>query len=158
MSARALLLAAAVAVLAGWAPVPAWAQSLRVDDSASQVLDSSVRMKWDSVAPRAGERPTVTGHVGVLARLDTAPWAGRNGRIYLVLPPPPSGEVVVGWTSRGRLLPGNIRAGERALVYAGPLPAGLLEDTLALTVQADGGRLARAEQLHFAFELDLEAP
>jgi hypothetical protein len=129
-----------------------------VDDSASQVLDNSVRMKWDSIAPRAGERSTVSGDVGVLVRLDTSPWAGRHGRIYLLLPAQPSGEMTARWTTQGRLLPGLLRSGERALVYSGLLPAGLLEDTLRLALRADGGKLVRAEQLTFSFEVDVESP
>lgn len=151
------LLCIAAAWLVGALPVHAQ-QTHRVDDSASQVLANNVRMKWDSVAPKPGERPTVSGEVGVLVRLDTAPWAGRHGRIFLVLPPQASGEITATWTSQGRLMPGVLRSGERTLVYAGLLPAGLLEDTLRLTLQADGGKLVRAEQLHFSFEVDVESP
>lgn len=133
-------------------------QTYRVDDSASQVLASNVRMKWDSIAPRSGENPTVSGDVGILVRLDTSPWVGRQGRIYMMLPAQASGEITATWSSQGRLMPGVLRSGERTLVYAGLLPAGLLEDTLRLTLQADGGKLVRAEQLNFSFEIDVESP
>lgn len=139
--------------------LPAHAQqTYRVDDSASQVLASNVRMKWDSIAPRSGENPTVSGDVGILVRLDTSPWVGRQGRIYMMLPAQASGEITATWSSQGRLMPGVLRSGERTLVYAGLLPAGLLEDTLRLTLQADGGKLVRAEQLNFSFEIDVESP
>lgn len=134
------------------------AETHRVDDSASQVLSNQVRMKWDSTAPQRGARPTVTGDVTVLARLDVSPWAGRQGRIYLTLPVQPIGPVTARWTTQGRLMTGALRAGERALVYAGPIAGGRLEDTLQLTIQADGGELSRPEQLNFAFEIDLESP
>lgn len=149
-----------VIVLVAWlaGTLPTQAATHRVDDSASQVLSSHVRMKWDSVAPQRGARPTVTGEVAVLARLALAPWAGRHGRIYLTLPVQAVGPVTVSWTTQGRLMPGVLRAGGRTLVYAGPIAGGLLEDTLNLTIQADGGELSRPEQLHFAFEIDLESP
>lgn len=134
------------------------AEMHRVDDSASQVLSSHVRMNWDSVAPRHGASPTVSGEVTVLARLDMSPWTGRQGRIYMALPVQPIGPVTAHWTTQGRLMPGTVRAGERTLVYAGPVTGGLLEDTLHLTIQADGGELSRPEQLNFAFEIDLDSP
>ncbi|MHB8912630.1 MAG: hypothetical protein ACYC42_08290 [Lysobacter sp.] len=156
MKAFPALVLAAAAWLAGLPS--ARAETHRVDDSASQVLASNVRMKWDSVAPQRGAPPTVSGAVGVLVRLDTAPWVGRQGRVYLMLPAQASGEITATWTTHGRLLPGMLRSGERTLVYAGLLPGGLLEDTLQLTVRADGGQLTRAEQLNFGFEVDVESP
>ena len=147
---------AASAWLAG--PLPASADTNRVDDRASQVLSNNVRMKWDSVAPQRGARPTMTGEVAVLARLDLAPWVGRHGRIYLTLPAQTVGQVTASWTTQGRLMPGMLRAGGRTLVYAGPIAGGLLEDTLRLTVEADGGELTRPEQLNFSFEIDVESP
>ncbi|MBX9402400.1 hypothetical protein K4L06_13880 [Lysobacter sp. BMK333-48F3] len=139
---------------AGLAP----AATFRVDDSASQVLDNDVQMRWDDAVPGRNARQTVSGALTVLVRLDLSPWQGRQGRVYMTLPASPSGPILAEWTTRGRLLPGALRAGERALVYAGPLPAGLLEDTVRLSLQADGQRLARAEQLHFSFEIDLDTP
>lgn len=130
----------------------------RVDDSTSQVLGNTLKMKWDTTVPQRGQRPTVSGAITVLARLNLAPWQGRTGRVYMTLPPQPFGQVTATWTTQGRLLPGTLRAGERTLVYAGVMPAGLLEDTIRLVIQADGQRLARAEQLNFSFEIDVESP
>ena len=150
------LLFAAAVWLAGM--LPASAETRRVVDSASQVLASNIRMKWDSIAPQRGAPPTVSGDVGVLVRLATAPWAGRQGRIYLALPAQAGGDITATWTTQGRLMPGMLRSGERTLVFVGLLPGGLLEDTLRLTVRADGGQLTRAEQLNFSFEVDVESP
>jgi len=60
--------------------------------------------------------------------------------------------------TQGRLLPGAVRSGERTLVHAGLIDADTLEDTLRLSIQADGRDLARGEQLAFSFEIDLDAP
>lgn len=135
----------------------AHAETYRIDDSASVVEAHSVQMKWDHLAPGQGDSG-VSGRLTVHARLDVSPWQGRSGRIYLTLPPSASAPVTATWTTRGRLLPGALRPGERALVYAGPVPAGMLEDTLQLTLQADGRQLLRHEQLNFVFEIDLETP
>lgn len=140
------------------AALPAFAATYPVDDSGSQVLDTSLRMKWDSVSPQSDKGAGVSGVTTVLVRLNVSAWKGRQGRIYMALPVQPAGQVNASWTTRGPLLPGALRAGERTLVYAGPLNADLLEDTLRLLIQADGQRLVRSEKLHFSFEIDLETP
>ncbi len=140
------------------AALPAIAATYPVDDSASQVLDSTLRMRWDSVTPQPGAQTGVTGITTVLVRLDVAPWKGRQGRIYLVLPAQPAGAISASWTARGPLLPGALRSGERTLVYAGVLESERIEDTLRLVIQADGRKLVRSEQLRFSFEIDLELP
>lgn len=137
--------------------LPGRAETFRVDDSASVVEGGQVRMKWDEVAPVAGSSSQLTGRMRVQARLDLAPWRGRQGRIYLTLPMD-AVPVTAHWTSRGRLLPGTLRSGDRTLVYAGPITADRLEDTLDFTLHADGRRLQRDEQLEFVFEIDLETP
>lgn len=134
------------------------AESYGVDDSGSQVQDPSLRMKWDDAVPQAGARAMVSGTTTVLVRLNLAPWRGRQGRVYMTLPAQSAGPFTATWTTRGILLPGALRAGERALVYAGPIQTELLEDTMRLLIQTDGQRLARAEQLDFSFEIDLGTP
>jgi len=151
-------LPAAVALASLLICLPAAAATYKVDDSASQVLGNNVRMKWDSVVPQAGRRATVSGELTVLVRLNVSQWQGQQGRIYMTLPAQPTGPVSATWTTQGRLLPGVLRAGERTLVYAGPIHAGLIEDTLRLLIQADGQKLVRPEQLTFSFEIDLETP
>ena len=142
----------------GLLAAPAMATTYRIDDSASQVLGNTLQMKWDSVAPQRGQRPIVSGGITVLVRLNLAPWQGRTGRVYMTLPAQPAGQATATWTTQGRLLPGILRAGERTLVYAGVMPAGLYEDTMRLVIQADGQRLIRVEQLNFSFEIDVESP
>ncbi len=147
--AAALLLAATPAALA---------QAYPVDDSASQVLGGNVRMKWDSVIPQRGQSSGMTGQLTVLVRLDVSPWAGRNARIYKKLPPQPSGPIQASWTSRGVLQPGILRDGERTLVYSGTILTDRLEDTLQLTLRADGDRMPDYSHVTFSFEIELESP
>jgi len=150
---RLLALVASLATVA----VPVRAETYRVDDSASVVQTGRVVMKWDGPLPRGGGMAMMSGTMTVLVDLDVSPWLGRNARIYMTLPMQPSGPMTASWTSRGRLLPGLLRAGERTLVYAGPIADARLQDTLRLSVQADGRRLARDEMLDFGFEIDLDA-
>lgn len=134
------------------------AESHRVDDSGSMVLGSTLRLRPQSPLARGNQAWMVSGETTVLVRLDVSPWTGRRGRIYMLLPDQPGGQIVATWSTQGRLLPGVLRSGERSLVYSGPLPGGLIEDTLRLSVVADGRRMARDEQLAFSFEIDLETP
>lgn len=146
-----------IALLSIATVIPAMAQSFKVDDSGSQVLGGTLRLKPQTPV-RRDNLSLVSGEAVVLARLNVAPWQGRQARIYMLLPPQPAGQIVASWSTQGRLMPGQLRSGERTLVYAGPIETGLIEDTLRLQVQADGSRLARDEQLAFSFEIDLETP
>lgn len=139
--------------------VAASAQTFPVDDSASQVLESGpLKMRWDSVVPRPGQPSTMTGQVVVLVRLDVAQWRGRRGRIYQRLAPVPNGPVTAAWSANGPLLPGRLRDGERALVFSGAIASERIEDTFRLSIQADGNRVLRPQDLHFSFEFEPETP
>ena len=148
----------ALLVCMGTSPL-ATAATYPVDDSGSQVQGSNnLRMKWDDRVPRHGARSTVSAETLVLVRLNLSQWQGRQGRVYMTLPAQATGPITATWSTRGRLLPGLLRAGERALVYAGPIQVDTLEDTLRLSIQADGQRLVRSEQLAFSFEIDVDLP
>ncbi len=140
-------------------PVAAAAQIYPVDDSASQVLQSGpLKMRWDSLVPRPGQTATMSGQVVVQVRLDVSAWLGRSGRIYHKLPALPAGPVTVRWSTNGPLLPGTLRGGERTLVYSGPIASDRIEDTFRITIQADGERVLRPQDLVFSFEIELESP
>lgn len=135
------------------------AQTFRVDDSASEVLDAApVKMQWDRLVPQPGQPSTITGQVVVVVRLDVSPWRGRNARIYQSLPPQPIGPVDVRWSANGPMLSGGLRDGGRALVYDGPIRSDRLEDTFRLVIQADGDRVLRPQDLNFTFEIEPESP
>ena len=136
---------------------PARAATFPVDDSRSQVLTPLVRMQWADPVPGRGGN-LVNGRLSVIARLDVAPWRGRSGRIYMTLPPQPLDSLRASWTTRGVLSAGALVVGQRTLVYAGPIVSDTLEDTLQLTLTADGDRLFRTESARFRFEIDLDTP
>ncbi len=136
----------------------AWATTFPVDDSASQVQGSNLRMQWDALVPRAGQPSTISGVVNVIVRLNVSQWRGHQGRIYMVLPAQPSGPLTASWTTRGPLQPGVVQAGERMLVYAGPIQSDVIEDALRLTLQTDGRSLVRPQHVAFSFEIDVGAP
>lgn len=148
----------AAAVLMMGSSHAALAQAYPVDDSGSQVLGGNLRMKWDSVVPQRGQSSGISGQLTVLVRLDVSPWIGRNARIYKKLPPQPAGPIQATWTSRGVLQPGILRDGERTLVFSGTILGDRLEDTLQLTLRADGDRMPDYSQVTFSFEIELESP
>lgn len=146
----AILLAIALAL-----PGTAFAQPQRIDDTGSQVLGGLVRMQWESETPSATSPNMLQGQITVLVRLDMSPWLGQRGRVYHVLSKQPT-PVEARWTTRGVLLPGTVRDGERTLVYAGTVSADRLEDTFTLLIRANGDLLSQPEQLEFSFEFEPE--
>ena len=132
------------------------ATTFAVDDSTSYVHDANTAMKWKSVAPsrRAGNQ--VEGSTRVTVRLNLSPWLNKTGRIYMALPEQAIGTVKATWTTQGRLQPGQVLSGSRTLVYAGAMKSPLIEDTIALTLEADGQRLLSAQSLKFYFEIDVD--
>ena len=112
-------------------------------------------MRWRTIAPTRGDN-TVEGSVTVNVRLNLAPWQQKYGRLFLVLPEQPVTPVKVSWTTQGRLQPGQLTSGQRALVYAGPITSAALEETLVLRLEANGARLGSAQRLQFHFEIDVD--
>lgn len=147
---------ARVCVLAFLAGGAAHAESFRVDDSRSQVLDSTVRLQWESLAPGRGRSNLVVGQTTVIVRLDVEPWQGRRGRIFMLLPPRPEAPIEARWTTRGPLQPGTLHSGERATVFAGPIGDALIEDTMVIRITTDGDSLERDESLEFSFEIEVD--
>ena len=136
------------------------AKTLRVDDSTSLVREPTVAMRWRTLAPGRGASHQVDGASQVAIRLDLAPFiaaaAAKPVRIYMALAPQSIGQVSAQWTTQGNLLPGELLSGQRALVYAGPLPGPVLQDNLAVKISLDGRALAAPQRLQFYFEIDLD--
>lgn len=145
-----------LAIACGVLPAFACAATFRVDEVGTTPRESVASMQWASLAPSRSRDHRVEAAVAVNVRLNLAPWRNKVGRVYLTLPAQPFGPVLAEWSTQGRLLPGQLTAGQRTLVWAGPIRTDLLEDTLALRVQTDGRRLVALERLDFSFEIDVE--
>lgn len=130
--------------------------TFRVDDSATLPSETTTTMQWRSLAPTRNASHDVESTSVITVRLNTAPWLNRVGKIYLALPPQPVGNVLAEWTTQGRLLPGQLRSGNRTLVFAGPIRTSILEDTILLRIATDGRRLGSPQRLDFHFEIDLD--
>jgi hypothetical protein len=147
---------AALALVVAIAFPAAATTTYRVDDSLTLPNESNQAMKWRSLAPSRAAGNFVDGTSVITIRLNTSPWLNRTGKIYMGLPEQPIGPVTAEWTTQGRLLPGQLISGNRTLVYAGPIKAAMIEDTIALKISADGRRLVSAQRLQFYFEIDVD--
>lgn len=126
-----------------------------IDDSATVVVDGTPAMNWRSITPKSRDN-TIVGRTRVNVKLATAPWLGKSGRIYMVLPAESTGSVKINWRSHGLLLDGQLVPGGRTLVYSGTIREKRMEDILEVQIEADGVRLSSVQQLRFHFEIDVE--
>lgn len=148
--------AALVLALAALGASTAHATVYRIDESGTVVADPVLQMRWrDGVTSGAADQ-TVVATLRVDVRLNLQPWLNRAARIYLVLAPVNGNRVQAQWTTNGRLLPGTVLSGERALVFEGPAGPATLADTLRMRLETDGRRLASPQRLDFHFEIDVD--
>jgi hypothetical protein len=137
-----------------WASA-AQANTVTIDDSASQAIEPSVSMHWKTAAPsRSAGGNLMVGTTTIRVRLNLTPWLRRSGRIYLSLPAQPPGPISLSWVTQGRLLPGQLQSGSRVLVYAGPITTPFLEDTLTFQFTVDGSLMRRTVPVSYHFEMD----
>jgi hypothetical protein len=120
------------------APVIIWPAAAHaatiIDDSASQLLEPSVIMRWQTPTPgRRGSRADdqLSGIARVRVRLDLAPWS-----------------------TQGRFSSGQLRSGNRLLVYAGPIESPVFEELFEFQFSVDGRLLDGAARVTYHFEMD----
>ena len=130
-------------------------KSIPIDDSGTQALEPAVSLRWQSPRPsRSGGDNLMIGTTTILVRINVLPWIRRSGRIYLVLPAQQPGPVSASWVTQGRFLPGQVRSGNRVLVYAGPITTPFMEDTLTFQFSVSGTLMGRAVPVTYHFEMD----
>ncbi len=156
MRAAAPIALMCAAVLATLVSSPVAAATYRVDDSATLPIESTAVLRWRNLAPTRSREDVLEGTVGIAVRLNLAQWLNQNARLYLVLPEQGTTPVRASWRTQGRLLPGEIRPGQRVLVYSGQISSPALDETLLLRIEADGARLDGLQRLDFHFELDTD--
>jgi hypothetical protein len=133
----------------------AGAKTITLDDSGTQALEPGVPMRWQSAAPpRGGGADMLVGTTTIRVRINVMPWLKRTVRIYLALPAQQPGPLGASWTTQGQLLPGQLRSGNRVLVYAGPITGGFIEDTLKVQFNVNAALMSRPCPVSFHFEMD----
>lgn len=126
-----------------------------LDDSGSQMLEPSVLLHWKTAVPAHSQADnTLVGTMTIRVRINVAAFQRRSGRIYLVLPAQPPGPLTVSWSTQGKLQPGRLQSGNRALVFAGPITSPFIEDLLTFQFSVDGRLVQHAFPLSYHFELD----
>lgn len=145
-----------VACICCWVASSAWSNPHRLDDSLSHTIPPNVQMQWLPLTPGTPFAGGMEARLRVNVRIDTRDWLGRSGRIYMVLPRDEASAVEATWSSRGRLLPGRLVSGERALVYSGTLNAPTLEDQLQVRLRSNADWQSNTRRLNFHFELDAD--
>ena len=150
----AFFLACALSII--W-PAAARAKTTTIDDSGTQALEPAVSLRWKTATPsRSGADNLMVGTTTIRVRMNLTPWLHRSGRIYLNLPAQQPGPFNASWTTQGRLQPGQLRSGNRVLVYAGPIAVPFFEDVLTFQFSVDGTLIRRTFPLTFRFEMDEE--
>jgi hypothetical protein len=131
------------------------AATLPIDDTGTVTVQPTLNLRWQELSPRHRNSDLMEGTTQVRVHLNVKPWMGRAGKIYMVLPAQLPGNINASWTtSTGRLLPGHVQSGSRALVYSGIITSAVLEDTLLLSITVDGKRMLQTYNLLFRFEID----
>ena len=133
----------------------AQAKTITIDDSGTTALEPSVRLRWQSATPpRSGTDNRMVGTTTLRVRINVTPWLKRSGRIYLALPAQPPGPIGASWVAQGRFLSGQVRSGNRMLVYAGPITSPFMDDVLQFQFTVDGTLIRRTFPVTFHFEMD----
>jgi len=96
----------------------------------------------------------MVGTTTVRVRINVLPWLRRAGRIYLVLPAQAPGPMTASWVTQGRFMPGQVRSGNRVLVYAGPITTPFMEDVVKFEFSVDGNLMQKAVPVSYHFEMD----
>ena len=130
------------------------AKTTVIDDSGTLPYNAALAMHWQPLGPRGAASNVLTGTLQLRVRLNVSPWLRHTGRVYLVLPAQQPGAMNVSWTTQGRLLPGQLTTGGRALVYSGPITTPFIEDVVQLTIAVDARRMQQAYSVNFRFEMD----
>jgi hypothetical protein len=148
----AFFLAYALSII--WA-FAAQAKTTTIDDSGTQSLEPSVSMRWKTAAPsRSAAGNLMIGTTTIRVRINVTPWLHRSARIYLNLPAQQPGPITASWIAQGRLSSGQVRSGNRALIYAGPIATPFIEDVLKFQFGVDGSLMRRSFPVTFRFEMD----
>jgi hypothetical protein len=130
------------------------ATTTRVDDSGTVVSQGVVSMRWKQLVPGRGADHSVEASLRVALRLNLARLQNQPLRLYMALAPAAGEPIYTTWRTQGRLLPGSLRSGGRALVFEGVVNSLVLEETLDLTLRTDGRALVSTQSLQFYFEAD----
>jgi hypothetical protein len=130
-------------------------KTVTIDDSGTQVLDPAVAMRWKTATPARNAADNVmVGGTTVRVRINVMPWLKHSGKIYLSLPMQQPGPISAVWSAQGQFRSGQMRSGDRILVYSGPITTPFMEDVLRFQFSVNGVLMRRSFPVNFHFEMD----
>lgn len=119
------------------------------------MLTPLTALRWSDPLPNRRSAPRLEGRAEVKLVLNTAPWVGRQARIYMAMPAVAPATLGIEWRTDGRLLPGRLGGGQRQLVFQGVVPSPRLEDTLHVDVHADARDPVTPSQIRYTFTIEV---
>lgn len=131
------------------------AETHRLEDPLSHTVPPTAQMEWLPQTPGQRDGGMETW-VRVNVQIETRPWLGRRGRIFMVLPRDQSSTIEAVWTANGPLRSGRLVSGERALVWAGTIASETLRDQLQVRLRSGPDWQSASRRLNFHFELDTD--
>lgn len=137
-------------------PLPGHGGTQRVDDSLTYTDPPFVQMQWRELSASRRDTHHLEAWLKVHVRLDTRPWQGKNGRIYMRLDRDDDGQMEVTWRGQGRLMDGRLKLGDRALVYAGTISGPAMTDTLSMRLRSTPDWVRQSRRMNFSFEIDTD--
>lgn len=130
----------------------------RLDDTGTRLLGARALLEWSDLRPgaslRTGPSRELTARVLVDLQLLTSAWQGKQARIYVRLEPLPNESLLVQWPAAEPFREGQVRPGERVLVFAGLIPGPRLQLRWPLHLRTTGPWSGSIRQLSFVFELE----
>ena len=133
----------------------AQAATYQVDDTGSRISSPVLPMYWRKLVPGSAQDNTAEGSIQVALRLNLSSWVGKRVRLYIALAPRTGGDSVrASWRTGGRLMPATMLSGGRTVIFEGVIASPTFEETLDMTLAADGRTLETPQSLQFSFEIE----
>ena len=136
----------------------------RLDDSLSPRQQYDIDLDWKYVqhADDLGESDfnALVAHARrVEVRLNTAPYTGRQARIYIRLPlnvrgTADSTALRMSWTTNGDFASGSLTAGNRSKLFEGEITRDVMGDIFDFTFEIDARQVYNTLRLQPVYEIE----
>ena len=141
----------------------------RLDDSLSPQQQLNLVLDWKT-SPAASDNPDpgvfnrlVARASNVDTRLDTSKYLNKEVSIYLSLPILVRGlgnphSLIFSWTTNGLFLDGQLRPGNRQLIFEGRVTQPVMIDNFHFTFELDARDLTQTLRLEPVYEIEIVTP
>lgn len=145
--------------------VPLAARAERLDDSLSPRQRVEAIPRWVNTGDGNWSDEQINALVAEISamefRLKTQPYQGKTARIFLTVPRIVKGlrspsALRIEWTTRGKLLPGSVLPGDKALVFQGRITDAVMSDFFDFRIFIDGRYLDRGLEFDPVFDIEVE--